>query len=94
MKHLIYSGRKIALTSFIIGTLLLVIFLVLNKNTNLLIPGLYYTVGAFIINSIACLVILLYAIINKTYRIKLLKTCALMLINIPITILYIFIIFG
>lgn len=77
----------VAVTSFMIGTILFVSYKT-THNYNLESIGILYILTAFIINSVILLVVIIEALINKTERRNLLLSSTFMLINIPITILY------
>lgn len=94
MQILINSGKTIAFLSFVFGTFLLAIHLVYKTNFTIVIIGLYYTILAAIINLIVFVSLLTAAVINTYYRFELLKTSALLLLNIPAVILYLFIVFS
>jgi hypothetical protein len=85
--NLISTGQKIAITSFVGGTLIVLLFYSTNE-VSLALFGLAYVIIVGIIN-----LIILVQIIYKTYRDKankrkLFKTAGLMLLNIPVLILY------
>ncbi len=78
----------IATISFLIGTLLLLSFLISQSNTFLSI-GLFYLLIAFVFNTITLIGLVINSIINYQYYKENLITISLFLLNIPITIGYI-----
>lgn len=92
MKDLIFFGKLIAFLSFTLGTILLSLFLYFDKSNDIGKIGFYFTLSALIINSLLFTINLIAILINKKYRIELLKTCGIMLLNIPIALLYLYII--
>ena len=92
MKTFISTGKIIAILSFVIGTVILALHLTFKHNTTLLIVGLYFTIIAVIINLIVFLSLLVTAIINFEYRFELLKSCGIILLNIPIAFLYFYLV--
>ena len=90
---LLILGRIVFALSFIIGTTLFVLFLN-NQEFDLMIQiGLLFIISALIINSVLFIVILIFAIKNHEYRERLFITAGIMLINIPITAIYIYVLF-
>lgn len=86
-------GKTTAILSFIIGTVLFLIYLN-NKDAGLIIQiGFVFIISAIIINSILLIIILFYAFKSYPYNYQLLNTAAIMLINIPITSIYIYVLF-
>ncbi|TCK66851.1 hypothetical protein DFQ05_2136 [Winogradskyella wandonensis] len=82
------TGRLIALLSFVIGTMLLAFYLYFGESTVQIHVAILFIVIAFILNTILFAVILGATLLNKTNRIEGLKTLVIMLCNIPISILY------
>ncbi|WP_109299896.1 hypothetical protein [Aquimarina sp. AU474] len=78
----------IATVSFLLGTILLLSFLILQSNTFLDI-GLFYVIIAFVFNTITLIGLIINSIINYQYYKENLITISLFLLNIPITIGYI-----
>ena len=87
-------SKIVASISFIIGTLLLVLFLFFKQEESLIMLGFYYVIGAFIINTFVLLSLLTRLILNSENRIELLKAIGIILINIPIAIGYFFIVIN
>ncbi|CAH0288033.1 hypothetical protein MP478_21125 [Chryseobacterium sp. WG14] len=94
MKNRIFSqlGRRTFLISFLCGTFLLISFL-FTRLDFLLITGFYYVVGAAVVN----LLILLYELIEYANNAAENKSSGnavlLLLINIPVTIGYFFVVY-
>ncbi|TMM57997.1 hypothetical protein FEE95_00795 [Maribacter algarum] len=92
-KHSInYSAVILAISSFVIGTILLLLSQSISADS-LLVIGLYYTGLALIANIIMLLILITNAIrFHKDYC-ENLGTITILLLNIPITLYYIDIIF-
>lgn len=91
MENLNETGQITALVSFVLGTSLLSFFLYFGEANFPIQFGFTFVIVAFIINTVLFFVLLGAAILNPNHRIKLLKTCGILLLNIPLTILYIYI---
>jgi len=85
-ERLIKLGRNAALSSFLFGTLIFGLYF-FTSSFMMLIVGYGFIAFVGLIN-IGVLSILLNAANDKINRKKLLGTCGLMLLNIPIMILY------
>ncbi|WP_166967601.1 hypothetical protein [Yeosuana marina] len=94
MKDLIFFEKTIALLSFLIGTALLSIYLYFGNPNTIKTVGLYFVITAFIINSLLFFINLIGIIIDNKNRVELIKTCGIMLLNIPIAILYLYMIIS
>ncbi|MBB6238196.1 hypothetical protein HDC90_002825 [Pedobacter sp. AK013] len=86
-------GQKTAVYSFAFGTTILLIFL-LSKYTPLVAVGLYYVLAASVINVLILLTLLIQFLYYKEHRKKILVTITIMLLNIPISLLYFFIVIN
>lgn len=84
-------GVNAAKYSFLIGTALLIIYCT-TKYEPLIPLGLLYVILAMIVNSIMLLIMLIMIIIYPKYYHKLLKTAAIILLNLPIAYLYFWIV--
>ena len=93
MNTFIKSGKITALTSFIVGTIILILHIYLKDEVGILIVGLYYTIAAFFINSMLFSSLIIAAFIKENYRKKLVTSAGILLVNIPIAFLYIFIVY-
>ena len=83
----------LALTSFGIGTILLLINLCFPSNTDILITGLFYVVIAIFLNSITLIHLLYHFIINRIERETIAIRILILLANIPIAFIYLNIVF-
>lgn len=88
------TGKLIALTSFVLGTCLLITFLLFPKENKIIITGLYYVGYTAIANTILLIILIIMACIHWNYKRIILKTCGLLLLNIPIAIGYFFIVIN
>jgi hypothetical protein len=86
--NLILTGKITAILSFVIGTILLAFYLYFGESFIPITLGLGFVAVALIINTVLFIACLGSAIIYHRNRIELLKTCGLMLLNIPISIGY------
>lgn len=87
-----HMAKLSAFTSFGIGTLLFLTFLITNFE-GLLAIGFTYLIIAVIINLILFVILLLRVILIKEDRVEIMKNTFLMLINIPIAYVYAHIVF-
>ncbi|MFK7782199.1 hypothetical protein [Psychroserpens sp.] len=86
--NLNYTGQIVALLSFVIGTCLIAFYLYLGENYISLGFAISMVVITIIVNSILFITITIAAIFKRINQNEALKTCGLMLLNIPISILY------
>ena len=86
-------STKIAFISFTIGTVLFGTYFLLPRSENLLFIGLFYTLIAITTNGIIFLKLIYNWITDPTNRYSIEKQALVLLANIPIAILYFFIIF-
>jgi len=86
-------ARCTALISFLIGTLFFLGIILFSKNDNLIYFTIIYLFIALIINGIVVLWLLIKLVFDYTERDKTAIDIALLLSNIPIVILYTYIIF-
>ena len=89
VKNSIRTAKITALISFVIGTILFIFFNLITYSYALLAVGVFYTAGAFFINSFVLLHILFLSFFNPNERKELLITCGIMLLNIPIAMGYV-----
>lgn len=80
-------GIYTTLTSFLIGTLLLLFFYFTNSN-EIAGFGIYFIIVAGIINLIIIALLLAEILADKDNRKRNLKTSRIMLLNIPVLVLY------
>ena len=83
-----------SLLSFIIGTILLLLFLITRKFNAVITVGIYYVVIAFLYNLIIFVITLILAVYYWQNRNELLGHCGLLLLNLPIAIGYFFIVLN
>lgn len=81
-------GIYSAITSFIIGTVMFLIFYFTNYGDMVMTPGIIFVIVAGIVNAVILLGILKKLICEKENRKKKLITSAIILLNIPIAIIY------
>lgn len=84
----------LALTSFSIGTLLLAIHLCFPNTIEILVTGLFYVLFALLVNGITLLHLLYHFSINRLERETIAIRILILLANIPITIIYLNIVFN
>ncbi|MBU3821159.1 hypothetical protein KO566_03730 [Flavobacteriaceae bacterium XHP0103] len=92
MLNLIQVSKIVALISFIIGTTLFSLFLYLGESHISVIIGAKFLIVAVLINVILFVLNLLLALVPNENRIEYLKTGGFILLNIPMAILYIYVI--
>ncbi|WP_438422390.1 hypothetical protein [Aquimarina macrocephali] len=85
------SALIVATISFLLGTLLLLFFLI-SQSSIVLDIGLFYVIIASVLNIIVFVGLITNAIINYQYYKENLTTIILVILNIPITIGYIIIV--
>ncbi|WP_024768951.1 hypothetical protein [Aquimarina macrocephali] len=85
------SALIVATISFLLGTLLLLFFLI-SQSSIVLDIGLFYVIIASVLNVIVFVGLITNAIINYQYYKENLTTIILVILNIPITIGYIIIV--
>ena len=85
-------STKIAFISFTIGTLLFGTHFLIPRSDTLFVIGLYYTLTAIFVNGIMFLKLIYDWITNPTNRYSIEKQGLVLLANIPIALLYFFII--
>ena len=85
------KGLAVAIFSFLLGTLILLLYLITSAEA-LLVGGLFYVMIAFVLNSITLIGLIGNAIINRQYYKENLTTILIFLVNIPIAIGYVMLI--
>jgi len=88
------TSKIVAGISFILGTLLLVLFLFFRELESIVMFGLYYVLIAFVINAFISFWLITRLLIRSENWIELLKAIGVILINIPIAIGYFFIVIN
>lgn len=86
--NIIHTGKIVALLSFVIGTILLSLYLYFGDLAITTGFAISFIAIALIVNSILFAIILVSAIFKPNNRTNAIETCGLMLLNIPIAILY------
>jgi len=85
---------QLALISFLIGTILFLLYFLIPKNESILFLGLFYVFAASFLNGIAFLALIFHLINNKKNREETLIKILIILANIPIAIAYFFILIN
>lgn len=80
-------GRQTSLLSFVLGTGIFALYF-FTSFFELLFVGFIFIALSGLVNIVILLLILLKANKDRDNRMKLLKTCGLMLLNVPVMILY------
>ncbi|GGI57015.1 hypothetical protein [Winogradskyella haliclonae] len=88
------TGKTIALVSFVIGTIFLAFYLYYGETVVNVFLAFLFVVAAIITNTVVLTVIIGAAILNRIDRLEALKTIAIILLNIPIAILYFYMIIS
>ena len=88
----IFIGKLSALLSFLIGTILFGVFTFFIQSILMFKIGVIYILISLIVNTFIFIHLLYQAYFNPKYRLELIKTCGIMLLNIPITIGYLYLI--
>ncbi len=91
MKNLIDISKTIAIISFVIGTILFVLQLYFKESIALIYPGIIFILIAIIINFISLIALMFSLLGSSIEKLELLKTCGIVLLNIPIATLYFYI---
>lgn len=93
-KELLQIPIWTAVVSFTVGTLIFGLFMVDTEGVKLLYLGFWYTLFALIINAIVFIIMVTLSFIYRNHQTEILKYASIQLINIPIVILYLFLIFS
>lgn len=86
------TGKIIALASFVTGTIFLALYLYYGEAVVSIYLAFLFIIAAIITNTVILTVIIGAALLNRIDRIEALKTIVIMLINIPVSILYFYMI--
>lgn len=92
--NLIQVSKTVALISFLIGTILFSLFLYLGESKIPTMIGIKFVIVAIAINAILFLANLLLSAIHADNRIEYIKTCGIIILNIPIAIFYLYVILS
>ena len=87
-------ATKIAYVSFGIGTLLFIAERCFTKDEHLIIAGIFFIILALLVNSCTMLALLYHFYVQKKYREYYAVKMLLLLANIPIAVLYFYIIIN
>lgn len=87
--QMIYIGKKLAYYSALIGTIILIAYLISHAEF-LIGLGLVYVLSALVINGIFLLVLLLELMYNTAYWRAYTIAIICMLLNIPLSFFYLF----
>lgn len=88
MNIFITTSKTIAASSFIIGTILFALQLFFRHSYMLVYPRIIFIIVAVILNTIALLGLLIYLVAKPIEKHEIIKTCGMVLLNIPIAIAY------
>lgn len=88
-----YTSKYIGIASFAIGTLFFTAYLT-APSAEVFRLGFIYVIGASLVNSVMIFLLLIGAIIFKPHQGRLFKTALAILLNIPIAIGYLWILFS
>lgn len=86
------TGKIAALVSFVVGTIFLALYIYYGESVVSIYLAFIFIIAAIIANTVLLTVIVGAIILNKINRLEALKTVTVMLINIPIAILYFYMI--
>ncbi len=93
MEKLIRYAKVLALLSFLIGSGIMLTYFLIPDGSDLLLTGFYFTYGIFLLNLLMVLILLAVLIWNRSQWKEVLKTIAIMCLNIPVAILYVCLVF-
>lgn len=85
---------QFATVTFIIGTLLFLLYLIFPKAHGIIIAGFYFVIIAILSNGLLFLILLVELILNTNNRKKNILKILILLANIPISILYFMIVLS
>lgn len=85
-------ATKLAIGSFTIGTIIFVLGLLFSNHTEFLLLAVFYILAAIVANSIYLLVLAYLFIIHPYERQEIAIRMLLIVTNIPITIIYIYLV--
>ena len=90
----LHFSTWLAILSFSIGTLLLGCYFLNTSKEVLLVPGLCYLIFSFVINLIVLFYLLMQLVVDIENQEKNFIRILILISNIPITLLYMYIIFN
>ena len=82
------NGIYTAIISFVLGTLLFLIFILTNYGNRVILPGIIFIIIAGIVNTVKLFKLSKELINKKERRKKNLMSAAIILLNIPIAAIY------
>lgn len=91
---LIITSRKVAIISFILGTIIFFAQLFLFAPDELFVLGFLYLLMAIAINLIFAIALLAEIFFNSSERKILLQSLGILLINIPVAFIYMIVVFN
>jgi hypothetical protein len=89
MNYLIFLSRKLAIGSFLGGTLIFITYCMFQKKP-IMELGFLYVLTAFCLNGLFLFMLTISAILSKEDRTEKIYAIILMLLNIPIALLYLY----
>ena len=92
--NLLHTGKISAIISFVIGTCLFAFYIYFGEKFIDIFFAFIFVIGALIFNTILLTAIIGQALLNRIDRFEALKTMGLMLLNIPISILYFYLLIN
>ena len=93
MNNLITTSKSIAVLSFSIGTTLFAIQLYF-RGISFISVGFVFVIVAIIVNTISLIALIFTLLGSSKNKLELAKTCGIILLNIPIAILYFYILIS
>ena len=88
--NMLKTGKQCAKFSFIVGTVILLLYLI-TKSDELIMFGCFYLIVACCINALLLILILFLLVSNpKSYR-EILITIGIIMLNIPIALFYLWV---
>jgi hypothetical protein len=87
VEQLISYGKKTAVASFLVGSLILFIYYLTNYNT-IIYFSLFFVISAFIVNGYFFFQLIMHLFRKSILKNKIVQTLAIMLLNIPIGWMY------
>lgn len=94
LNKILHTPIVLTIISFTIGTVFLGLHLVDTTSLSIVIIGFYYVLLAIVVNLLFLLALIVLSFIYRKHQKEILMRTAWILINIPIVIIYMFIIFG
>lgn len=95
MTKLITSSKAIAITSFFIGSTIFTLQLCFTNTYAFVVLGLLFAIVAVFINSISLVGLIYYLLGNSnSKKLELLESIGIVLLNIPIALLYFYILLN